>query len=151
MRTLYVYIIRPIYFLFYLFTYLFSYLLTYILTYVRPGGLTWPSIAISTEFHLSFSFQSCHSLKPSKFIVLVKRVKLVPFARLIHHSSLISGSTIIILCLIAIRIVIGCVDLMLAFLAFIRIVCIGDLIIECIAVVFQPDSAGLGQAARPDS
>ena len=56
--------------------------------YVRPGGLTWPSIAISTEFHLSFSFQSCHSLKPSKFIVLVKRVKLVPFARLIHHSSL---------------------------------------------------------------
>ena len=41
--------------------------------YVRPGGLTWPSIAISTEFHLSFSFQSCHSLKPAKFIVLVKR------------------------------------------------------------------------------
>ena len=75
----------------------------------------------------------------------------MPFARQIHHSSLISGSTIIILCLIAIRIVIGCVDLMLAFLAFIRIVCIGDLIIECIAVVFQPDSAGPGQAARPDS
>ena len=118
---------------------------------VRPGGLTWPFIAISTEFHISFSFQSCYSLKPSKCIVLVKRVKLVPFARLIPHSSLIWGSTIIILCLIAIRIVIGCVDLMLAFLAFIRIVCIGDLIIECIAVAFQPDSAGPGQAARPDS
>ena len=58
----------------------------------------------------------------------------MPFARLIHHSSLISGSTIIILCLIAIRIVIGCVDLMLAFLAFIRIVCIGDLIIAVLAV-----------------
>ena len=105
---------------------------------------TWrPYMAIYCYFYRISSFILISELSQSqtvKFIVLVKSIKLVPFARLIHHSSLISGSTIIILCLIAIRIVIGCVDLMLAFLAFIRIVCIGDLIIECIAVVFQPDS-----------